>query len=77
MFDYVLKKYNVIESKIFTLYDNFKPKYQYNCSNCNCNFDSIREKKTILKFCSRQCSGIFIQKIGVMKKINGGICKLE
>lgn len=68
MFDYILKKYNINESKIFTLYDNFKPNYKYKCSNCNCDFDSLKEKKTILKFCSRKCSGIFIKKIGVTKK---------
>jgi hypothetical protein len=39
------------------LYDDYKPKYVYNCSNCNAEVAREQRSKTEVVFCSRKCSG--------------------
>lgn len=55
MFDYVREKYKT--KKFETLYDNYKPKYEYECKNCNVIFQKDKKIKTMNNFCSRSCTG--------------------
>ena len=55
-FDYVCDKYNLPANKLYELYDGFKPKYEYGCSNCGTKFSTDRKRKSV-RFCSRACSG--------------------
>lgn len=55
IFDYVTIKYNT--KKFETLYDQYKPKHDYVCTNCGNGFSRDRKLKTINKFCSVKCSG--------------------
>lgn len=57
VFKYVFEKYNVNEESLKTLYDNYKPKYEYKCSGCNKIFKVDKKKYTNKKFCSRECAG--------------------
>lgn len=52
MFQYVALKYET--KKFHTLYDNYKPKFQYICV-CNSLFSRDKQSKKA-KFCSRKCS---------------------
>lgn len=54
-FEYVKEKYKTVDYK--TLYDNYKPKYEYTCSHCDTVFFRERESKSANKFCSRSCVG--------------------
>lgn len=54
IFDYVTIKYNT--KKFETLYDQYKPKHDYVCTNCGNGFSRDRKLKTINKFCSVKCS---------------------
>lgn len=65
MFDFVTTKFNT--TKFQTLYDGYKPKYNYICNNCNSNFSKDKKLNTSTVFCSRYCAGKFRsrQKIGV------------
>lgn len=54
IFDYVTKTYT---NKYYTLYDGYKPEYEYTCCNCNSKFVRDKELKTDVVFCSRQCAG--------------------
>ena len=54
-FDYVTEKYNT--SKYYTLYDDYKPSYQYSCSQCADIFSRNKKLKTEIGFCSRKCAG--------------------
>lgn len=54
-FDYVREKYNTTEYQ--TLYDGYKPKYNYVCSCCSVEYSRSKKLKTDVGFCSRTCSG--------------------
>jgi hypothetical protein len=53
-FSYVKETYT---DKYQTLYDGYKPKYNYKCSHCKNNFTRDKKLKTAVVFCSRQCAG--------------------
>ena len=55
MFDYVERTYNT--KKFYILYDDYKPKYSHLCSNCRQVYDTDKNIKTEIKFCSRSCAG--------------------
>jgi len=55
-FDYVKNKYHL---PLIRLYDNYKPKFRYMCSNCGINFSSDVRRKTNQIYCSRRCAGIY------------------
>jgi hypothetical protein len=44
------------------LFDSYKPKYKYTCSNCNKIFSSEVKRETSTKYCSRVCSGYGVKK---------------
>lgn len=66
VFDYVKNKFKVTELE--TLYDDYKPKYQYTCSYCQTQFSTNRKKKTEIKYCSKSCSGKAVAEIGRASK---------
>ena len=54
-FDYVYNTYNT--KHYHTLYDEYKPKYNYVCSHCNTSFSKDKLLKSTEVFCSRVCVG--------------------
>ncbi len=54
-FDYVSSKYT---KKFHTLYDGYKPKYEYTCGYCEVTFqrDAKLRNGVEIAFCSRSCS---------------------
>lgn len=52
-FEYVKSTYT---SKFETLYDEYKPKYNYTCVFCSVEFSKDRKCKTEKTYCSRSCS---------------------
>jgi len=54
-FDYVKQVYQT--DKFYTLYDEYKPKYYYQCDHCQKEFTKDIKLKTETKFCSRVCAG--------------------
>ena len=62
VFKYVDKTYNVNESNRHSLYDGYKPKYNYMCNQCSINFPSETKRKTKIVFCSNSCSGKFFME---------------
>ena len=54
-FDYVEKTYQT--KQYYTLYDGYKPKYNYICSHCNNEFSKDRRLETKEKFCNKVCAG--------------------
>lgn len=60
-FDYVKEKYGVSALNSYTLYDNFKPKFEYTCKQCKKVFHKNHKPKPKNKglFCSNICSGKF------------------
>lgn len=54
-FNYVKEKYKTVE--YHTLYDGYKPKYNYVCSHCSITFSRDRKSKTDVVFCSQYCAG--------------------
>lgn len=63
-FDYVTKKYGT--SRFHELYDGYKPKYDYQCCNCNSAFSSDKKKKTQVYFCSNICAGKYRHSKNIM-----------
>lgn len=61
-FNYVMNTYQVYESIFDTLFDNYKPNYEYTCNFCNKIFYSHIKKQTSIVFCSRVCSGKSLQR---------------
>jgi hypothetical protein len=55
VFSYVEKTYST--KKFYELYDNYKPKYTYQCDCCSKEFVTDNKRKLKNKFCSRVCSG--------------------
>ena len=60
VFEYVNKNYT---KNYQSLYDNYRPKYNYKCTHCNKDFSKDKSIKTFNKFCGRTCSGSFRAKI--------------
>ena len=54
-FDYVTNIYGT--KKYHTLYDNYKPKYNYVCNHCSAEFNKDKILKTETVFCNRICAG--------------------
>lgn len=54
-FSWVRQKYQYKE--LYELYDDYKPKYNLICSNCNSEFFRDSKPKTDVVFCSRLCAG--------------------
>lgn len=54
-FDYVKLQY--CTEQYHTLYDGYKPEYNYTCSHCSIEFSRDKELKTDVTFCSRGCAG--------------------
>lgn len=54
IFKYVYQKFGT--KKFHTLYDGYKPKFEYHCKNCNNLILKDKKKKTEFIFCSRKCS---------------------
>lgn len=54
-FDWVKNNYNYKD--VSELYDNYKPKYSYECSFCKKEFFRNKKATTIKIFCSRSCAG--------------------
>lgn len=71
--EYVSKTYNKhykeTRNNFYELYDEYKPKYEYICNNCEKTFSSNRKLKTEIHFCCRECAGKY------RKKINKNISK--
>lgn len=61
IFEYVTNKFGTTDYK--TLYDDYKPKYDYVCSFCDKQFSSESKKITKIKFCSRSCCGKYRSNI--------------
>jgi len=57
-FSYIKTKYNKTGVRISELYDNYKPKFTYECFNCNKEFTTDKKRKSNKVFCSRNCCGI-------------------
>jgi len=70
-FDYVSSKYKT--NTYQTLYDDYKPTYNYVCSFCKCNFTREKNLKTSSVFCSRECSGKFRKNENQITKLNTNI----
>lgn len=69
-FDYVKEKYGVSAPNSYTLYDGFKPQFEYTCKQCKKVFHKNHKPKSKNKglFCSNICSGKFNS---VVRKNNG------
>lgn len=60
-FDHVKEKYGVSAANSYTLYDDFKPQFEYTCKQCKKVFHKNHKPKIKNKglFCSNICSGKF------------------
>ena len=63
-FDYVKATYAT--SNYHTLYDDYKPKYNYVCCNCCSSYETDIKARTTTSFCSRSCAGKFRKKTTVI-----------
>ena len=57
MFEYVTDKFKT--KQYYTLYDGYKPRYEYKCSTCKKQTYKDKQKTTKEIFCSRVCAGKF------------------
>jgi hypothetical protein len=55
-FCWIIEKYNT--NKVYTLYDEYSPVFNYVCNHCNTEFGRNHRIKTENKFCSRVCAGL-------------------
>ena len=66
MMQYIDKTYNVYHrgktNNYHTLYDDYKPQYEYVCSHCGKTFTRDKKLKTEEVFCSQECAGKFRRK---------------
>lgn len=60
-FEWVKNNYHY--KRLEQLYDNHKPKFVYECSNCKSTVEKFKEIKTDTVFCNRKCSGQYRAKI--------------
>ena len=60
-FRYVKEHYGT--DKFWELYDDYKPKYQYVCANCDKSFETDRKRKAEVKCCSRECAAKYNRKM--------------
>lgn len=60
-FDYVAQKFGT--KQFYTLYDGYKPKYEYVCSTCCKTFRRDKKRKLDKVYCSRSCSMLGNKKI--------------
>lgn len=71
-FAYVTDKFGT--TQYHTLYDGYKPKYSYTCSQCGTSYMRDRVIRTALVFCCRRCAGRYrkahIMANPVSKQIN-------
>ena len=54
-FDWVKNNYQY--KQLDELYDDYVPQYTYTCACCGNEFTRDKEVKTVVRFCSRKCSG--------------------
>jgi hypothetical protein len=66
IFDYVANKFGT--RQFHTLYDGYKPKYDYQCANCSESFCRDKKSKVLLVFCSRRCAGVFLKTKQIQRK---------
>jgi hypothetical protein len=66
VFDYVTNKFGT--KQFHTLYDGYKPKYQYECSQCGSEVLRDRKSKSSSVFCSRKCSMLGNKQHKVLSK---------
>lgn len=71
-FEYVTVKYGTSEYQ--TLYDDYKPKYEYECQFCKNKFFREIKKKNALTYCSCRCSA---KHRHIKRKYYPGAAKLE
>ena len=67
-FEYVKTTYQT--NKYHTLYDEYKPKYNYVCGCCSQHFTKDIVLKTEIKFCSRVCAGKYRKAHNAVNKFN-------
>jgi len=69
-FNHVKEKYGVSAINSYTLYDDFKPQFEYTCKQCGKIFCKNRkpQKRNKGLFCSNTCSGKFN---AIVRKSNG------
>ena len=60
-FEWVRQNYTY--KNIEELYDDYKPKFVYECCNCGSSVNRQKQSKTAVIFCSRKCAGIQRTKI--------------
>jgi hypothetical protein len=66
-FEWVKSNYKY--SKVFELYDDYKPTYNLICHNCKISFCTDKKQKTTEVFCSRTCCGKYRKVINKDKKV--------
>lgn len=54
VFEYVANKFGT--KQFHTLYDGYKPQYEYDCFHCNVKILRDKKSKKSVVFCSRKCS---------------------
>lgn len=54
------KTHNI--TNIWELYDDYKPKFTYTCSNCTKQYVTDAEKQTTKTYCSRRCAGQYMRQ---------------
>ena len=63
MFRYVINTYKKPKDRLYELYDNHRPEYEYICNYCNKTFLTNRKRSTVFKFCSQHCAGLERKRI--------------
>lgn len=74
VFDYVNQHYS---NNYKSLYDQYKPRFNYVCNKCNRDFSLDRKRKSTKVYCSRKCSilGNKQNNQGVQRSVSKFICK--
>lgn len=65
VFSHVEEKYKT--KNFYTLYDDYKPLFDYLCSSCGIAFSKEKKIKTEKHFCTRKCAGEYRAKINHKK----------
>ena len=66
IFEHVEKKFGT--KKFHTLYDGYKPEYEYKCSQCDVKILRDKKSKKSVVFCSRKCSMLHNRLIQVSSR---------